>query len=334
MGGVDDAPPWRMFGVKILCIDSIVQRPLPTYVLYRFIIDFRNRIKRHKMAGENVLIFGGNGRIARSMTSLMLARSWKVTSVIRNVKQKDSILQLGENQPGKINVLSMDMQNIRNPADVSRILETVKPTCVVFAAGMAPHNFPNNESLTSINCVEPGSFQNVYAIDRDAAQRIIKASTDAPFIAKFLMLSFPSSRRSAAPWWGKSDIQNWQQEINSYPDIAEAKIQADEYLVAMSKARESSSGSPFQAISLRPSWLRTGPPMGRVKLGKTPALGQVNIADVAAVGVSLLARNDTSGWYDLVQGSDTVENAVDMCVKNEINCIEGEDLDRNFAFGD
>lgn len=133
---------------------------------------------------------------------------------------------------------------------------------------------------------------------------------------------------------GGSDIQNWQQEINSYPDIAEAKIQADEYLVAMSKARESRFGSPLQAISLRPSWLRTGPPTGRVKLGKTSALGQVNIADVAAVGVSLLARNDTSGWYDLVQGSDTVENAVDMCVKNEVNCIEGEDLDRNFALGD
>lgn len=176
-------------------------------------------------------------------------------------------------------------------------------------------------------------MQNVYAIDRDAAQQIIKASTEAPSVTKFLMVSFPSSRRRAAPWWGKKDTHNWKQEVNAYPDIAEAKIQADEYLVAMSKARESRSGSPFQAISLRPSWLRTGPPTDRVNLGKTPALGQVNIADVAAVGVSLLARNDTTGWYDLVEGSDTVETAVDMCVKNEVNCIEGEDLDRILALG-
>lgn len=176
-------------------------------------------------------------------------------------------------------------------------------------------------------------MQNVYAIDRDAAQKIIKASIGHPSVAKFLMISFPSSRRNAAPWWTKKDTQNWQHEVNAYPDIAEAKIQADEYLVAMSKARESRSGSPFQAISLRPSWLRTGPPTGRVTLGKTPALGQVNIADVAAVGVSLLARNDTSGWYDLVEGSDTVETAVDMCVNNKVNCIEGEDLDRIFALG-
>lgn len=174
-------------------------------------------------------------------------------------------------------------------------------------------------------------MQNVFAIDRDAAQQIIKASTGTPSVVKFLMISFPSSRRKPAPWWGKKDTQDWQREVSAYPDVAEAKIQADEYLVAMSKARESRSGSPFQAISLRPSWLRTGPPTGRVNLGMTPALGQVNIADVAAVGVTLLARNDTSGWYDLVEGSDTVETAVDMCVENKVNCIEGEDLDRIMA---
>ncbi|KAJ6013225.1 hypothetical protein N7540_007816 [Penicillium herquei] len=257
------------------------------------------------MAGEKVLIIGGNGRIARSMTSLMLARSWNVTSAIRNLDQQESILQLGKNQPGKINVLSMDLRNIKTAADVSGVFEYVNPTCVVFAAG---------------------SMQNVYAVDRDAAQHIIKASTGAPSVDKFLMISFPSSRRRAAPWWGKEDIRNWQQEVNSFPDIAEAKIQADEYLVAMSKARESRSGSPFQAISLRPSWLRTGAPTGRVNLGKTYALGQVNILDVAAVGVSLLARNDTSGWYDLVEGSDTIESAIEMCVKDEVNFIEGEDI--------
>lgn len=68
----------------------------------------------------------------------MLARSWNVTSVIRNVRQKDSILQLGNNQPGKINVLNLDLQNVKSQADVSEIFETVKPTCVVYAAGMAP----------------------------------------------------------------------------------------------------------------------------------------------------------------------------------------------------
>lgn len=80
---------------------------------------------------------------------------------------------------------------------------------------------------------------------------MIKASTETAHITTFLIISFPSSRRNAAPWWGKRDIQNWQEEITTYPDIAEAKIQADEYLVAMNKARESHLS--FQPVSLRPS---------------------------------------------------------------------------------
>lgn len=99
------------------------------------------RAHRQNMAGENVLIFGGNGRIARSMTSLMLDRSWNVTSVVRNVQQNDSILRLRDNQTGKINVLNMDLRNIKSQADISEVFETVKPTCVVFAAGMALYIF-------------------------------------------------------------------------------------------------------------------------------------------------------------------------------------------------
>jgi nucleoside-diphosphate-sugar epimerase len=43
-------------------------------------------------------------------------------------------------------------------------------------------------------------------------------------------------------------------------------------------------------------------------------LGHVNIADVAAVAVGLLARDDTIGRYNLVQGDDCVDDAVEMCV--------------------
>lgn len=88
------------------------------------------------MTGEHVLVFGGNGRIARSMTSLMLSRSWKVTSVIRSLHQKKSLLELGKNQPGRFETLEMDLKDIKTPNDASKILESVKPTCVVFAAGM------------------------------------------------------------------------------------------------------------------------------------------------------------------------------------------------------
>ncbi|KAL2217442.1 hypothetical protein M432DRAFT_437303 [Thermoascus aurantiacus ATCC 26904] len=265
------------------------------------------------MPHPRVLIFGGNGRIARSMTSLMLARSWDVISIIRNAEQKAGILQLGEKHPGTIDVLVSDLEHLKCQDDAKRILDKVRPTCVVFAAG---------------------SMSNVYAIDRDAAKKIIKASTDAPFVTKFLMISFPASRRRPAPWWDSQDIKMFNEEKSMYPDVAEAKLQADEYLVAMAKAREVRGGPAFQAISLRPSWLLTSPPTGKVQLGKTRSFGQVAIGDVAAVAVSLLSRDDATGWFDLLRGSDEIEEAVDKVIRDKINCIEGEDLDRMYRLAD
>ncbi|PLB47567.1 NAD(P)-binding protein [Aspergillus steynii IBT 23096] len=253
-----------------------------------------------------VLIFGGNGRIARAVTRLMLARGWDVTSVIRNAKQKPGILQLGTGHAGQVDVVQCDLSDLKSSKDAAKVLENVRPTCVAFAAG---------------------SFSLPYEIDRDAAQMIIKASTDAEYVRKFLIISFPASRRHPAPWWDRQDVRHYVSERTSYPDIGDSKLQADEYLVAMAKARNDRSASTFQAISLRPSWLLTSPATGKVHLGKTRSLGQVTIGDVAAVAVSLLARDDTSGWFDLLQGMDEVDEAIDRVVREGIDCIEGEDLE-------
>ncbi|KAF8846515.1 hypothetical protein BDZ45DRAFT_756026 [Acephala macrosclerotiorum] len=100
----------------------------------------------------------------------------------------------------------------------------------------------------------------------------------------------------------------------------------------MAQQRESSD-EKFQAMSLRLSWL-TGFPTGRVQLGKTRALGQVAREDVANVAVELLSREDTRGWFDLVQGGDGIVDAVEKAVNEEINTIEGEDLEAMYVLAD
>jgi hypothetical protein len=50
--------------------------------------------------------------------------------------------------------------------------------------------------------------------------------------------------------------------------------------------------------------------------------------DVARVAAVLLERNDTRGWFDLLQGDDSVEDAVDKLVQSNHNGLEGEDMDR------
>ena len=66
-------------------------------------------------------------------------------------------------------------------------------------------------------------------------------------------------------------------------------------------------------------------------MGKTSSRGKVTREDVAAVAAALLDRSDTRGWYDLLQGDDNVESAIDSLVKEGFDGIEGEDLDRIHA---
>lgn len=49
------------------------------------------------------------------------------------------------------------------------------------------------------------------------------------------------------------------------------------------------------------------------------------------MAAALLERDDTRGWYDLLQGDDNVEDAIDALVKEKFDGIEGEDLERIYA---
>ena len=102
-----------------------------------------------------------------------------------------------------------------------------------------------------------------------------------------------------------------------------AKVAADECLTALAKQR----GGGFQDIVLRPGQLTDEGPTGKVVLGHTRAKGTVSRADVADVAVRLLERDDTRGYYDLLNGEEDVGDAVDRVVKEKVDCIEGEDVD-------
>ncbi|OOF98238.1 hypothetical protein ASPCADRAFT_3305 [Aspergillus carbonarius ITEM 5010] len=78
----------------------------------------------------HVLLLGGNGRVARAMTKLLKAQSWKVTSVVRNPQQqKDHLLRLGAHE-----VIHHDLGNPHTVEDASHLIEKYQPSCVVFAA--------------------------------------------------------------------------------------------------------------------------------------------------------------------------------------------------------
>lgn len=181
-----------------------------------------------------------------------------------------------------------------------------------------------------------GGPSRTYAVDQDAAKHFILASLADLNISKFLMVSHLGSRRARAPWWSDDDWTSYQKTWESIPDYCKAKLEADEYLVAMAAkraAKEDEMGvkdekgdGRFQAIVLRPGLLTEEKATGRVQLGKTRAKGGVSREDVAIVADRLLAREDTRGYWDLLNGEEPVDEAVERVVRDGIDAVEGEDV--------
>ncbi|KAK4697632.1 hypothetical protein P7C71_g468, partial [Lecanoromycetidae sp. Uapishka_2] len=256
-----------------------------------------------------VLLIGGHGKISQLLTPLVLSRSWQVTSLIRDPAQNPTITALGKNQPGKIDVLVSSIEDIKSQSQAQSIIDSAKPTYIVFSAGAGGKGGP----------------ERTLAIDRDACTAFIKAATATPSVSKFLLISYVGSRREKAPWWSEADWIATQETNNGvlknyYP----AKIAADECLTALSAKR----GSGFAGISLRPGNLTEQEGEGKVALGKTAAKGKVRRGDVARIAMALLEDESVSScWLDLLEGAETVESAIRRCVKEHVDCSEGESLE-------
>ena len=69
------------------------------------------------------------------MTPLMLARSWQVTSIVRNQDHVSEIEALGTGQPGNLDVLVRSLDDVKTEQHASTILDETKPSWVVWSAG-------------------------------------------------------------------------------------------------------------------------------------------------------------------------------------------------------
>ena len=95
----------------------------------------------------HVLLLGGHGKVALYLTPLLLNRSWKVTSVIRNSDHEAEIRNLGANRPGTLDVLLSSLDDVKSDVDAQKILDAVRPDVVVWAAGKIPLHPLNRLSI-------------------------------------------------------------------------------------------------------------------------------------------------------------------------------------------
>jgi GDP-D-mannose dehydratase len=84
---------------------------------------------------QSVLLLGGHGKVSQYLTPLLLGRGWNVSSILRAQEQVAAIEKLGENQPGKLDVLVRSLEDVKEVADAKAIIDETKPDYIVWSAG-------------------------------------------------------------------------------------------------------------------------------------------------------------------------------------------------------
>ncbi|KAL7792053.1 hypothetical protein V8C37DRAFT_381454 [Trichoderma ceciliae] len=264
-------------------------------------------------SSHHVLILGGHGKIAQILTPLLLKRSWAVTSVIRKQEQIPAVEKLGAGLPGRLSVLVRSIEGVDSEGKAASILDEVNPDYVAWSAGAG------------------GKYgaEGAFRIDRDAAIYFVNAAAAKPSITRFLLVSYNGSRRKGAPWWSASEWEDYNENVNHgvLATYYQAKIAADEVLYEVSKKSPTLVG-----IDLRPGTL-TENPKGNVSLGKNKNIkGSVSRETVAYVADAILAADGVkSGWIDLLQGDDDINEAVAAVVRDGVDAAEGEDIYAKYA---
>jgi uncharacterized protein YbjT (DUF2867 family) len=191
-------------------------------------------------------IIGGHGKVALHLARVLTDADNEVTSVFRNPDHADDVAATGA-RPVVADIEHLDTGAL---ADV-----IAGHDAVVFSAGAGG-----------------GDPARTYAIDRDAAIRVIDAAGQAG-VRRFVMVSY----FGAGPDHGVS-------QDNSFFAYADAKAAADAHLRA----------SDLDWTVLGPGRLTLEPASGKIALGADAAAdGSVSREDVALVAAAVLNDDST-----------------------------------------
>ncbi|OBK31799.1 NAD-dependent dehydratase [Mycobacterium asiaticum] len=209
----------------------------------------------------HIIVIGGHGKVALHLARILTERGETVSSVFRNPDHADDVAATGAT-PVVADIEQLDTDAL---ADL-----LAGHDAVVFSAGAGG-----------------GDPTRTYAVDRDAAIRVIDAAGQAD-ARRFVMVSY----FGAGPNHGVP-------ESDSFFAYAEAKAAADEHLRA----------SDLDWTVLGPGRLTLEPATGRIEVGK--AKGDVSRADVALVAAAALQDDWTIGrTIEFNNGDVPIEEAL------------------------
>ncbi|GAA4540585.1 SDR family oxidoreductase [Mycobacterium paraffinicum] len=208
-----------------------------------------------------IIVIGGHGKVALQLARILTERGDHVSSVFRNPDHSKDVAATGA-QP-----VAADVEQL-GTGELARLL--AGHDAVVFSAGAGG-----------------GNPARTYAVDRDAAIRVIDAAARAG-VKRFVMVSY----------FGAGPDHGVPQD-NSFYHYAEAKAAADAHLRA--------SGLDWTVLG--PGRLTLEPATGHIALGK--GKGEVSRADVALVVAAALADDSTVGrTIDFNNGETPIAEAL------------------------
>jgi uncharacterized protein YbjT (DUF2867 family) len=191
----------------------------------------------------HIIVFGGHGKVALQLSRILTERGDEVTSVFRNPDHSDDVAATGA-KPVVTDIEQLDTHAL---ADL-----LTGHDAVVFSAGAGG-----------------GEPARTYAIDRDAAIRVIDAAAQAG-VKRFVMVSY----------FGAGPDHGVPQD-DPFFAYAEAKAAADAHL----------RDSELEWTVLGPGRLTLEPATGKIVLAQ--GNGSVSRADVALVAAAALADDST-----------------------------------------
>jgi nucleoside-diphosphate-sugar epimerase len=208
-----------------------------------------------------VIVIGGHGKVALPLARILTERGDEVSSVFRNPDHSDEVAETGAKP------LVADIERLDTDALADLL---AGHDAVVFSAGAGG-----------------GNPARTYAVDRDAAIRVIDAAEQAG-VRRFVMVSY----------FGAGPDHGVAQDDPFFP-YAEAKAAADAHLRA----------GNLDWTVLGPGRLTLEPATGRIAIGE--AKGQVSRADVALVVAAVLADYSTIGrTIDFNNGDVAIADAL------------------------
>lgn len=209
----------------------------------------------------HIIVIGGHGKVALQLARILTERGDQVSSVFRNPDHTDDVAATGA-RPVPTDIERLDTNAL------SDLLAGYD--AVVFSAGAGG-----------------GNPARTYAVDRDAAIRVIDAAAQAG-VKRFVMVSY----------FGAGPDHGVPPDDSFFP-YAEAKAAADAHL----------RSSALDWTVLGPSRLTTEPATGRIAIGD--GKGTVSRADVALVIAAVLQDDSTIGrTIDFNNGEVPISDAL------------------------